>query len=62
VGEILSLLFNVAVPLQGLLLFESYCCNAKVAGKWSHLLGTVIPFFKRWEKLGVTKSKGSLRA
>jgi hypothetical protein len=62
VGEILSLLFNVAVPLQGLLLFESYCCNAKVAGKWSHLLGTVIPFFKRWEKLGVSKSKGSLRA
>jgi hypothetical protein len=61
VGELLSLLFNIAVPLQGLLLFESYCVNAKVAGKWSHLLGTVIPFFKRWEKLGVTKSKSSLR-
>lgn len=48
VGELLSLLFNIAVPLQGLLLFESYCLNGKVLDKWSQLLGTCVPCVKRF--------------
>lgn len=45
-------LYSILTPLQGFLIFLSYCLNAKVAGKWAGLFGRVIPYFKRYENLG----------
>jgi len=44
-------LFSISQPLQGFLIFVSYCINAKVAGKYAGLFGKCIPFCRRWENL-----------
>lgn len=46
---IFLVLFSVFTPLQGFLIFISYCVNTKVAIKWANLIGKVIPFFRRFE-------------
>eukprot|EP01118_Nematostelium_gracile_P011275 TRINITY_DN3978_c0_g1_i1.p1 TRINITY_DN3978_c0_g1~~TRINITY_DN3978_c0_g1_i1.p1 ORF type:complete len:309 (-),score=54.48 TRINITY_DN3978_c0_g1_i1:20-817(-) len=52
-------LYSITTPLQGFLIFGSYCLNAKVFGKWAGLLGKCFPCFKQWEHLGSSKSTGS---
>eukprot|EP01102_Stenamoeba_stenopodia_P011011 TRINITY_DN3364_c0_g1_i2.p1 TRINITY_DN3364_c0_g1~~TRINITY_DN3364_c0_g1_i2.p1 ORF type:complete len:320 (+),score=35.11 TRINITY_DN3364_c0_g1_i2:197-1156(+) len=37
------IIFNIMTPAQGILIFLFYCVNAKVALKWTALLGRVIP-------------------
>jgi len=49
---IFLVLYSILTPLQGFLIFISYCLNAKVASKWAGLIGYVIPWFKRYENLG----------
>jgi len=44
-------LFSISQPLQGFLIFISYCLNAKVVGKYAGLFGKVLPCCKRWENL-----------
>lgn len=58
IDGLLNLLFNIAVPMQGILLFESYCVNKKVAGKWAAVLGHCVPWFRRFEHLGTAQSSG----
>lgn len=36
-------LFSIFTPLQGFLIFGSYCINKKVAAKWAGLFGRCIP-------------------
>jgi len=50
--EITLVLFSILTPLQGFLIFVSYCANNKVASQWAGLLGRFIPFFRRFENLG----------
>lgn len=59
-GQLFDLLFNICIPIQGLLIFVIYCWNRKVLGKWSGLIGECIPYFKKWERLGSTQSTGSI--
>jgi len=49
---IFLVLYSVLTPLQGFLIFLSYCLNAKVASKWAGLVGRVVPYFKKYENLG----------
>jgi hypothetical protein len=56
---IFLVLFSVTTPLQGFLIFGSYCMNAKVFARWAGLLGRCIPFCKQWEHLGSSGSTGS---
>lgn len=48
---IFLILFSVFTPLQGFLIFISYCLNAKVGYKWAALIGKVIPWFRRFEAM-----------
>lgn len=57
--SVFLVLYSVLTPLQGFLIFISYCLNAKVASKWAGLIGKVIPFFRRWENLGSGSSATS---
>jgi hypothetical protein len=54
---LLNLLYNIAVPMQGVLLFESYCFNKRVAGKWAAVLGHCVPWFRRFEHWGTQPNK-----
>jgi len=56
---ILLVLFSITTPLQGFLIFGSYCLNGKVFGRWAGLLSKCIPFCKQWEHLGSSRSTGS---
>lgn len=38
-AEIFLVIFSVMTPLQGFLIFVSYCCNEKVLGHWARLFG-----------------------
>lgn len=53
------ILYSVLTPLQGFLIFLSYCINAKIASKWAGLFGLCIPVFRRWENLGGSQSATS---
>jgi len=53
---IFLILYSVLTPLQGFLIFLSYCLNAKVASKWAGLVGHVIPWFRRYENLGASSA------
>jgi hypothetical protein len=57
IKALLNLLFNIAVPMQGVLLFESYCLNKRVAGKWAAVLGRCMPCFRRFEHWGTQPNK-----
>jgi len=52
-------LFSITTPMQGFLIFGSYCLNAKVFGKWAGFFGHFLPFCKQWEHLGSSRSTGS---
>jgi hypothetical protein len=49
---IFLVLYSVLTPLQGFLIFTSYCLNEKVASRWAGLIGICFPVFRRWENLG----------
>ncbi|EGG22753.1 G-protein-coupled receptor family protein [Cavenderia fasciculata] len=49
---IFLVLFSITTPLQGFLIFISYCLNDKVLSNYARLFGRVIPFCRRWEHLG----------
>lgn len=50
-------LFSLTAPLQGFLIFASYCWNVKVMSHWAGLLGRCFPYFKRLEGgLGSTRT------
>jgi len=53
---IFLILYSVLTPLQGFLIFLSYCLNAKVGSKWAGLIGVVIPWFRRYENLGASSA------
>lgn len=53
---IFLVLYSVLTPLQGFLIFLSYCLNAKVGSKWAGLIGRVIPYFKKYENLGMSSA------
>jgi len=57
--DIFLVLYSVSTPLQGFLIFISYCVNAKVTGKWMGLFGRVVPFFRRYENLGDSSATSS---
>jgi len=46
---ILLVLFSITTPLQGFMIFISYCLNMKVFYRWASFLGICIPFFRRFE-------------
>jgi hypothetical protein len=52
-------IFSIAVPSQGFLIFILYCINPRVIAKWCGLLGRCIPFFKRWEDIDKRKTISS---
>jgi len=53
VPQMISLvLFSVLTPLQGFLIFISYCVNNKVASHWASLGSRFFPFLRRFEHLG----------
>jgi len=58
-ADIFLVLYSVLTPLQGFLIFISYCVNAKVGSKWAKLIGRVIPFFKRYQNLGDSSATSS---
>ncbi|KAF2068822.1 hypothetical protein CYY_009860 [Polysphondylium violaceum] len=47
-------LFSVTTPLQGALIFASYCLNDKVIRSYASLFSKIIPFCKRWENYGTS--------
>ncbi|KYR01885.1 G-protein-coupled receptor family protein [Tieghemostelium lacteum] len=49
---IFLVLFSITTPLQGFLIFLSYCLNDKVISSYAKAFGTFIPFCKRWENYG----------
>jgi len=51
-------LFSFSAPLQGFLIFGSYCLNAKVFGKWAGLWGKCIPCCLQWEDLDTRTTTG----
>eukprot|EP00027_Filamoeba_sp_ATCC50430_P000024 CAMPEP_0168551612 /NCGR_PEP_ID=MMETSP0413-20121227/6268_1 /TAXON_ID=136452 /ORGANISM="Filamoeba nolandi, Strain NC-AS-23-1" /LENGTH=192 /DNA_ID=CAMNT_0008582155 /DNA_START=278 /DNA_END=856 /DNA_ORIENTATION=+ len=55
---ILLVIFSLTAPLQGALIFISYCLNVKVLSRWAGLLGRCLPVFRRWETLGSTQTTG----
>jgi len=56
---IFDILFSITTPLQGFLIFGSYCLNYKVLSKWAGLLRKYIPFCAKLEHLGSSRSTGS---
>jgi hypothetical protein len=48
---IFLVLFSVFTPLQGFLIFISYCVNAKIAYRWASFIGRGVPWFRRFESL-----------
>jgi len=50
--DIFLVLYSLFTPIQGFLIFLSYCLNAKVASKWAGFIGRYLPYFKRYENLG----------
>jgi len=52
-------LFSITTPLQGFLIFGSYCANGKVFAKWAGVFGKIFPFCRQWEHLGSSHSTGS---
>jgi len=60
IGRVIFLvLFSITTPLQGFLIFGSYCLNAKVFGRWAGLFAKCLPFCRQWEHLGSSRSTGS---
>jgi len=60
IGRIIFLiLYSVLTPLQGFLIFLSYCLNAKVGSRWAGFIGKFLPVFRRWENLGSQQSATS---
>eukprot|EP01111_Echinosteliopsis_oligospora_P002419 TRINITY_DN1358_c0_g1_i2.p1 TRINITY_DN1358_c0_g1~~TRINITY_DN1358_c0_g1_i2.p1 ORF type:complete len:334 (+),score=77.82 TRINITY_DN1358_c0_g1_i2:95-1096(+) len=56
---IFLVLYTITTPLQGFLIFVSYCMNAKVAYRWAGLLGKVIPYFRKYEQMSGNSSQTS---
>jgi len=56
---IFLVLFEITTPLQGFLIFVSYCVNLKVVSRWAQLMGRAVPVFRRWENLGTTSVTSS---
>jgi len=52
-------LFSILTPLQGFLIFISYCVNGKVAGQWAALGGKFFPFLRRFENLGTSATSST---
>jgi len=48
-AAILLVLFSITTPLQGFMIFISYCLNMKVFYRWASFLGICIPFFRRFQ-------------
>jgi len=48
--DIMRVLIAVTVPLQGILIFVSYCLNAKVLARWAGVFGICLPFCRDWEQ------------
>jgi 7 transmembrane receptor (Secretin family) len=42
-ATVFLVLFSITTPLQGFLVFGSYCINKKVAAKWAGLFGRCLP-------------------
>jgi len=62
IGRLVFLvLFSITTPLQGFLIFGSYCLNAKVFSHWAGFLAKCFPFCRQFEHLGSSKSTGSSR-
>jgi 7 transmembrane receptor (Secretin family) len=49
-ATVFLVLFSIFTPLQGFLIFFSYCVNKKVLAKWAGLFGKCIPCCARWEE------------
>ncbi|KAN0041985.1 hypothetical protein ACTFIV_004541 [Dictyostelium citrinum] len=55
-GYIFLILFSVTTPLQGFLIFISYCINDKVLATYARGFRSIgIPIFNRWANLDDTK-------
>jgi len=52
-------LFSILTPLQGFLIFISYCMNGKVVAQWSALGARLFPFLRRFENLGATATSST---
>ncbi|GAM24604.1 hypothetical protein SAMD00019534_077790 [Acytostelium subglobosum LB1] len=53
VAEMIFLvLFSITTPLQGFLIFLSYCINDKVLSNYARVFAKCLPFCSRWEHLG----------
>jgi len=48
---IFFLIFSFSTPLQGFLIFASYCANSKVFAKWAGFFGHCLPFCRKWEEM-----------
>jgi len=48
---IFFIVFSLSTPLQGFLIFASYCINSKVFGEWAGLFGTCLPFCRKWQEM-----------
>lgn len=57
---IFLILFSVFTPIQGFLIFVSYCINAKVAFRWAALIGRGVPWFRRFESLQSKETSSTL--
>ncbi|EGC33439.1 hypothetical protein DICPUDRAFT_95036 [Dictyostelium purpureum] len=57
-GYIFLILFSVTTPLQGFLIFVSYCVNDKVLAHYARGFKSIgIPIFSRWENLDGTSTR-----
>eukprot|EP01133_Synstelium_polycarpum_P015295 gene15295-18109_t len=58
-AKIFLVLFSITTPLQGFLIFLSYCLNDKVLSNYARVFAKVFPFCHRWENLGTHTANSS---
>ncbi|EFA84137.1 G-protein-coupled receptor family protein [Heterostelium album PN500] len=56
---IFLVLFSITTPLQGFLIFLSYCINDKVISNYARIFSKCFPFCRRWENLANTTAQPS---
>jgi len=60
VGQVIFMvIFSLTTPLQGYLIYASYCLNAKVFARWAGFLGKAIPYCRRFEHMGSSTTSGT---
>jgi hypothetical protein len=58
--QIMLVLFSLSVPLQGVLIFVSYCLRTKPVSKWAGVFAVCFPCCRKWEELSGSTSYSRL--